>query len=195
MKKIKVDIPVFVEGKYDKITLGSVIDAKIISLSGFGIFNAKEKQHLICRLAEKGGVILLTDSDAGGRQIRTFISGLVPKDKLFHIYIPQIEGKERRKSAPSKQGFLGVEGMEREVLEKLFLPFESKDSTAEKNERKITKTDFYLDGLTGAKNSALQRKSLSSLLGLPQDMSANALLDALNLLYGYKEYKEAISKI
>lgn len=195
MKKIKVDIPVFVEGKYDKITLGSVIDAKIISLSGFGIFNAKEKQHLICRLAEKGGVILLTDSDAGGRQIRTFISGLVPKDKLFHLYIPQIEGKERRKSAPSKQGFLGVEGMEREVLEKLFLPFESKNSTAEKNERKITKTDFYLDGLTGAKNSALQRKSLSSLLGLPQDMSANALLDALNLLYGYKEYKEAISKI
>ncbi len=198
MEKIKVDLPIIVEGKYDKITLSSAVDARIITLSGFSVFNSKEKQLLIRRLAEAGGIILLTDSDSGGKQIRSFLSGIVPSDKLYHVYIPQIKGKEKRKSAPSKQGLLGVEGMERELLLKLLSPFESGKGykkSSRLSEREVTKTELFLDGLSGKENSSQRRARLLELCSLPADMSANAMLDAINMLYTYGEYKDLLSKI
>ena len=199
MKKLKINLPIIVEGRYDKITLSSIFDAKIIELSGFGIFNSKEKQALIRALGKRGGVILLTDSDGGGVQIRSFLSGILKRDEVFHLYIPQIEGKEKRKRAPSKSGFLGVEGMSREVLEKLFEPFVDRgaceENTQKSHEKGVTKADFYKDGLSGGERSREYRRQLAEQLSLPRDMSANALLDAINLLFSYEEYKEALSKI
>ena len=196
MEKLRIDLPILVEGKYDKITLSSYVDAKIISLSGFGVFNSKEKQLLIKRLAEVGGIILLADSDAGGRQIRSFVSGIIPKEKLFHVYIPEIAGKERRKKTPSRSGLLGVEGMSGETLICALRPFAADSTLAKKGEKKeITKGDFYIDGLSGGENSTTRRALLARLLNLPVNMSANALLDAINMISSYEEYKNAVLKI
>ena len=123
MDKLFIDIPVVVEGKYDKNTLLQIIDATVITTGGFSVFNSKEKRSLILKLAEKKGIILLTDSDGGGTQIRKYLLGILPKEKVYNLYIPKIEGKERRKEKKSKSGVLGVEGMKREVIENLFLPF------------------------------------------------------------------------
>lgn len=198
-EKIRISLPIIVEGKYDKSTLSSIFDANIITTSGFGIFNSKEKKALIKKLAERHGVILLTDSDAGGKQIRSFLSGFLPKDKLFHLYIPKVEGKEARKRAPSKSGLLGVEGMKRETLEKLLLPFASDNPCEENNKaclsKTLTKLDFYNDGLTGADGATDRRKRLAAYFELPEDMSANALIAAINLAFGYDAYKEAVSKL
>ena len=199
MRKPKISLPIIVEGRYDKSTLSSIFDAKIISISGFGIFNSKEKQALIRKLAEAGGIILLTDSDAGGRQIRSFLSGLLDREQIHHVYIPQIEGKEKRKTKPSKSNLLGVEGMPREILEKVLAPFVSggacdeKDATTEK--KTVTKLDFFNDSLSGGSLSKERRARLAEILDLPSDMSANALIEAINLIYGYEEYKKALSKI
>jgi ribonuclease M5 len=189
-EKIKIRLPIIAEGRYDKSTLASIFDATVITTGGFGIFNSKEKQALIKKLAERGGVILLTDSDAGGRQIRSFLSGILPKDKLFHIYIPEVKGKERRKKEPSKSGLLGVEGMTREVLERVLAPFIcNEDSRKNDSEnKKVTKLDFYNDGLSGSSDSQKKRSLLAARLGLPSDMSANSLIEAINIAYGYEEY-------
>ena len=192
-KKIKLKLPLIVEGRYDKATLSGFISGTVITTGGFSIFNNKEKQALIRRIA-KDGVIVMTDSDGGGRQIRAFLSGIIPKDKIHHLFIPEIEGKEGRKARPSRSGRLGVEGMSREVLERLLLPF-ADGSDAVSRGREITKTDLYLDGLSGRDNSAERRAALCSLCELPLDMTANALLEALNLLYGYDEYKKLVSKV
>ena len=114
-KKKKLVYPIIVEGKYDKCILSSLFSGLILTLDGFGVFNSREKQAMIRRAAENG-IIVLTDSDGGGRQLRSFISGMLPPDKIKHVYIPKIEGKERRKKSPSAAGLLGVEGMDREVL-------------------------------------------------------------------------------
>ncbi len=197
--KIKIKLPIIVEGRYDKSTLSSIFDARIITTEGFSIFNSSEKKALIKRLAERHGVILLTDSDSGGRQIRSFLSGFLPKDKLFHIYIPKIEGKEARKKAPSKSGFLGVEGMGREVLEKVLEPFIERGE-CEKNgntlyEKAVTKLDFFNDGFAGTDGASERRARLASYFGLPGDMSANSLIQAINLAFGYEEYKRAVSQL
>lgn len=192
-KKIKLKLPLIVEGRYDKSTLSGFISGTVITTGGFSIFNNKEKQALIRRIA-KDGVIVMTDSDGGGRQIRAFLSGIIPKDKIHHLFIPEIEGKEGRKARPSRSGRLGVEGMSREVLERLLLPF-SDGGEAVERDREITKTDLYLDGLSGRDNSAERRAALCSLCELPSDMTANALLEALNLLYGYDEYKKLVSQV
>ena len=114
MERLKISRPVIVEGKYDKITLSSVIDAHVIPTGGFSLFRAEEKKALLRRLAEAHGVIVLTDSDGGGKQIRAFLSGILPKEKVTHLYIPALSGKERRKEKPGKAGLLGVEGMSAE---------------------------------------------------------------------------------
>ena len=124
-EKLSVSLPIIVEGKYDKITLSSILDAHILQTDGFGVFNNKEKAALFRRLAEKNGIIVLTDSDGGGRQIRAFLSEILPKEKVFHLYIPKQKGKERRKEKASRAGLLGVEGMEAELLLSLFRPFAS----------------------------------------------------------------------
>ncbi len=199
MSKLFVDIPVVVEGKYDKNTLLQIIDATVITTGGFSVFNSKEKRELILRLAEKRGIILLTDSDGGGAQIRKFLLGILPKEKVFNLYIPKVPGKERRKEKASKSGLLGVEGMDREIIEKLFAPFVSSRGVSQKNsfsERKmITKLDFFEDGLSGGRDASVKRDAISKHFGLPDGMSAKALLEALNIIAGYEEYRAVFEHI
>lgn len=192
MEKIKIDLPIIVEGRYDKSALMGYLDAKIITTGGFSIFNDKEKQALIRRIGENG-IILLTDSDGGGKQIRKFLQGIIPKEKIHNLYIPKIEGKEKRKSKASKEGTLGVEGMEKEVILRLIAPFVSGEG-AQKDTKMITKVDFFQDKLTGCDNASENRAWLCRECNLPDDMTPNALLEAMNLLYGYDEYKKIISK-
>ena len=192
-EKIKIELPIIVEGKYDKITLDQIFDAVIISVGGFGIFNSKEKQALVRRIGERG-IILLTDSDGGGKQIRSFLSGILPKGVVHQLYIPQICGKERRKQKASKSGFLGVEGMKPEVLVDVFAPFisDAKINTGG-SKTPITSLDFYNDGISGAQNCAQRRAKLAKSYCLPDDMSAKALLEALNLISSREEYKQKVS--
>ena len=196
-EKERIKLPIIVEGRYDKSKISSIFDATVITTGGFAIFNSKEKRALIKKLAERGGIILLTDSDAGGAQIRSFLSGILPKDRIFHLYIPEVEGKERRKRAPSKAGLLGVEGMDAEILIKLLSPFasSSEEAASEKEKRSVTKLDFYNSGLSGGDLSAEKRRRLAARLGLPGNMSANALIEAINLIIGYSEYEKALAEI
>lgn len=199
MEKQRIKLPIVVEGRYDKSTLQSMFDATVVTTGGFSVFNSKEKRLLITRLAEKGGIILLTDSDAGGKQIRSFISGILPKEKIFHLYIPKIEGKEKRKAHPSRSGLLGVEGMGREVLTRVLAPFIDEGAcqvkTDGKEKRGVTKFDFFVDGLSGSDGSSLKRARLAEALMLPSDMSAKALIEAINLVSSYEEYKKALESI
>lgn len=196
--KIKISLPIIVEGKYDKNTLLQTFDATVITLGGFGVFNSKEKQCLLRKISENG-VILLTDSDGAGGVIRSFIKGIIPKEKIYNLYIPKVEGKEKRKTKASKEGLLGVEGMDREVLLKVFEPFIGKDGATPADECKtremITKVDFYVDKLSGAENSSALRDRLAVHFGLPDGMSANALLEALNILTDKDGYKRAVEEI
>ena len=195
MQKLKIDIPILVEGKYDKITLLGVLDAKIFCTDGFGVFNNKEKQALLRRIALQKGVLVLTDSDGGGRQIRSFLSGILPKEKITMLYIPKIEGKEKRKRVAGKSGLLGVEGMSAELLHDLFLPFSTEGALSDADVKKVSKTDFYLDGFSGTLGASTRRAALARYFGLPDDMTANALLEAINLLAGYDAYKEGVGAI
>ena len=192
-KKKKISLPIIVEGRYDKSAICSIFDATVVPTDGFSVFNSKEKQALIRKLAERGGIILLTDSDGGGRQIRSFLSGIVEKEKLHHLYIPELKGKERRKSSPSKAGLLGVEGVGREILERVLAPF-TENSEGEKydkaEEKILTKTDLFCDGLSGSPDASIKRAALAEALGLPKDMSANALIEIINLAFGYSKYRE-----
>lgn len=193
---IVLDRPVIVEGKYDKQKLSAVLDATIITTNGFGIFNDREKRALIRRLAEKNGIIVLTDADGAGMVIRNLLRGCVPKDKITHLYIPAVAGKERRKSAPSKEGLLGVEGIDVETLTRIFAPFAVNAEDAFGQERAaVTKIDFYEAGLSGGEGSAGRRDRLAKRLGLPPHMSANALLEAVNLLYSKDEYESALGSL
>ena len=198
-EKPRIALPIVVEGRYDKSTLLSMFSATVVTTGGFSVFNSKEKRLLITRLAEAGGIILLTDSDAGGKQIRSFLSGILPKEKIFNLYIPRVEGKEKRKRAPSRQGLLGVEGMSREVLMRVLEPFIEKgegDVTPDRRERReVTKFDLFVDGLSGSEGAEAKRARLAEALMLPPDMSAKALLEAINLLVGYEEYKRIVGNI
>ena len=195
MDKKRIRLPIIVEGKYDKNTLCQIFDAHIVTLGGFSVFNSKEKQKLVKKLA-KDGIIILTDSDGGGKQIRSFLLGILPPDKVKNVYIPKTEGKEKRKDKPSKAGLLGVEGMSREVLEKILAPFIEDGGRAKLNgeieEKIITNADFFSDGLTGRDGSQNMRAELAKYFDLPDDMTAKALREALNLLVGYDEYKKAV---
>lgn len=175
---------VIVEGKYDKSRLSNIIDAQIITTGGFDIYNDKEKRKLLIKLAQKNGIILLTDSDRAGFKIRGHISGFLPKENVIHLYIPQKEGKESRKENYSKDGFLGVEGIDDEILKGLFLPF----ATNEKKEScNITKAELYEWGLFGKNDSSTRRNELCKKLDLPQNMSSNAILHALNMMFTREE--------
>ena len=190
MEKIKISLPIIVEGKYDKSTLSGFLDANIITTGGFSIFHNKEKQALIRRIGQNG-IIILTDSDGGGKQIRKFLSGILPSDKIHNLYIPKIEGKESRKRRASKAGTLGVEGMDKDTILRLLTPFVD-GQNAVKSGKMITKVDFFTDKLTGCEGASENRAKLCRRCGLPEDMTPNALLEAMNLLYGYEEYKEII---
>ena len=185
MKKIKEVI--VVEGRYDKNTLSQVVDATVVTLGGFAVFNDREKLAFLRRLALERGLIVLTDSDGAGFVIRNYLKGALPRDRVKQAYIPDIHGKERRTRAPGKEGKLGVEGMRPQVLlESLrragatFLD-EEDQSTAPKEP--ITKADLFALGLTGGTGSAARRQALLRQLDLPEHLTPNALLEALNLLY------------
>ena len=147
--KPHLTLPVVVEGRYDKSAILGMLDGTVITTEGFAVFNSKEKQALIRRLAGDRGIIVLTDSDGGGRQIRAFLSGILPKDKIYQLYIPNIEGKERRKRRPGKAGLLGVEGVGGEVLKRVLKDFISEDGSAEVPcGAGITPAELYSDGLS-----------------------------------------------
>lgn len=194
-EKLKIDRPVIVEGKYDKITLSAVLDAHIIPTGGFSIFNQKEKLALIRRLGEERGVIVLTDSDGAGKLIRAHLSSALPKEKIIHLYTPAIEGKESRKKTPSKEGLLGVEGMAADRLRALFAPFAVGGEERPARGRPVEKRDFYADGLSGGAGAAQKREALAAHFSLPRGMSANALLEAINLLYDYDAYRAALAAL
>lgn len=185
MRKIKEVI--VVEGRYDKNALSQVVDATVITLGGFSVFNDKEKLAFLRRLAEKQGLIVLTDSDGAGFVIRNYLKGALPKDRVKQAYIPDIYGKERRKRRAGKEGKLGVEGMKPDVLldalrraGATFLDEEAEEST---KKEPITKADLFALGLTGGTDSAAKRQALLRKLELPEHLNANGMLEALNLLY------------
>ena len=196
MEKLKIPFPILVEGKYDKIKLDSVLEATVITTDGFRVFNHGEKLALVKALAKKTPIIVLTDSDGAGKLIRSYVTSALPKDRLIHLYIPKIPGKERRKEIASAEGTLGVEGMEAALLRALFLPYaaESDGSMPEIRKTHLTKVDFYLDGLSGGEGSVARRDALARRFGLPDGMTANALLSALCLLCTYEEYCEAVGR-
>ena len=189
---LEISLPIIVEGKYDRERVLSVARATVITTDGFGIFKKDEKAALIRRLAAAGGVIVLTDSDGAGLVIRNYIHGILPPDKIFDIYTPEVRGKEKRKAEPSKAGLLGVEGMDRGWLENALSPFTGGIS---RREPKVTKTDFYLLGLSGGDGSSEKRKKLAGLLDLPCNLSSNSLINAINLAVSEKEYLSAIEKL
>lgn len=183
---------IVVEGRYDKNTLSQVVDAAIIETSGFGIFNNKQKQKLLRTMAEARGLIVLTDSDGAGFVIRNFIRSCVDPSLVKHAYIPDMQGKEHRKSTPSKEGKLGVEGMRPAVLLNALIRAGA-TIDGEENERvsaRITKADMYAKGLSGREGSAEKRAELIKKLDLPEHIGADGLLDVLNVIMSRDEFME-----
>ena len=190
---LNIPIPIIVEGKYDRIKLLSVVNAKIIQTDGFRIFSKKDMGSMLRKLAKEHGIIVLTDSDGGGLVIRNYLKNILPEERVYHVYVPQIKGKEKRKKEPSKQGFLGVEGMEREIIEKALAPYATDGVISPK--MALTKADLYELGLSGGSESAKKREELATLLELPSNLSASALLEAINLTVDEAEFSSAIEKI
>lgn len=193
-ERLQIPYPVIVEGKYDKLRLESVIEGQILTTDGFGLFNRNEKSKLFLALAKKTPLIVLTDSDGAGKLIRSRITSCIPKDRLIHLYVPRIEGVEKRKKAPSAEGILGVEGMERELLYRLFLPYANAEFVDRMRENPLSKTDFYLDGLTGGADSVSRRDAFAERLGLPPGMTPNALLAATRMICTYEEYLRMVGR-
>ena len=185
---VKIREAIVVEGRYDKNTLSQIVDAPILETSGFGIFKDKKQMALLRQVAEKRGLIVFTDSDGAGFVIRNHIKSAIPGKYLKHAYIPDIMGKERRKSAPGKEGKLGVEGMKREViLEALRRAGATIEGESGPQPRQITKQDLMELGLSGGPDASVRRLALLKKLDLPEHMSANAMLQALNLLLTLEE--------
>ncbi|NMA79392.1 MAG: DUF4093 domain-containing protein [Clostridiales bacterium] len=189
---IHLEQAIIVEGKYDKIKLSSIIDAVIIPTNGYGIFKDKKKIELIRMFARTKGIIILTDSDSAGFLIRSHIKSIIPEGEVMNVYIPDIFGKERRKAHPSAEGKLGVEGIPTQKLLDAFkkagvLPNEKKEKG-----KKITKVDLYNDGLTGRENSAKMRELLLKELSLPSLMTTNSMLEIMNSMMSYDEYRDLI---
>ena len=191
---LNIPFPIIVEGKYDKQKILSVCRANVIATDGFGVFKNRERLCLIKRLAKDTPVIVLTDSDGAGKVIRSHLCSAIPPEKIIQLYIPQIKGKEKRKKVPSAEGTLGVEGMESDLLYDLLAPFEDKDFAARIQENPLSKTDLYIDGLTGGADSTKKRDELASRLDLPVGMNAGALLAALKILLTYEEYLDLVGR-
>jgi len=191
---VKLRQAIVVEGRYDAGRLRQIVDAPVFETSGFGVMNDKKLLSLLRRVAQQRGLIILTDSDGAGFVIRNFLKGALPKDRVLHAYIPDIYGKERRKAKPGKEGKLGVEGMEREViLRALENAGAMMEETSGPVRTPITKFDLYLCGLSGTDGSSFARKQLLQDLELPEHMSTNALLQALNVLYDREDFMRQFS--
>lgn len=191
MEKLKIKYPIIVEGKYDKIKIDSIADACVVATNGFSLFKNREKLAIIKRLAASGRIIVLCDSDGAGKVIRSHISSAVKKENIIQLYTPQIKGREKRKTQDSKEGYLGVEGVDADILREMLLPYS--DENAQFVGANITKLDFYNDGLTGKENSREVRNRVAEYLGLPRDMTPNALLEAIKVAYTIEEYKSAVN--
>lgn len=194
---LKIKQAIVVEGRYDKNTLSQIVDAPILETSGFGIMKDKQQLKLLRRVAENRGLIIFTDSDGAGFVIRNFLKGAIDSKYLLHAYIPDIPGKERRKPTPGKEGKLGVEGMTPQVicdaLRKAGATILGEESIS--GTGNITKQDMMELGLSGGRDSSVLRKKLLKRLDLPEHMSANALLQAVNLLYTLDELREMLLQL
>ena len=191
---IKIKEAIVVEGRYDKNTLSQIVDAPILETSGFGIFKDKKQMKLLRQVAQKRGLIVFTDSDGAGFVIRNHIKSAIDGKNLLHAYIPDIPGKEKRKSAPGKEGKLGVEGMTPDViLEALKRAGATIEGETASVPQGITKQDMMELGLSGSTDSSYRRKALMKKLDLPEHLSSNALLQALNLLFDLQELKSLVS--
>ena len=193
---ITVSEAIVVEGRYDKNTLSQIVDAPIFVTNGFSIFAEPERMAMLRAVAEKRGLIILTDSDGAGLVIRNRIKSAIDPKYLKNAYIPDIPGKEKRKTAPSKEGTLGVEGMTKEVI---ISALRAAGATMGEEERKmpsgpITKADLYELGLFGGESSAVSRRKLQKKLGLPEKLSANSLLEVLNILTDRQELEKLINE-
>ena len=186
---------VIVEGKYDKIKLSSIVDAVIIPTGGFKIFKDKETLKVIRYFAETTGIIILTDSDTAGFKIRSFLKGAVKNGKIINVYVPDIFGKEKRKAEPSKEGKLGVEGIDKEIILEAFRKAGVETGEKPENTDPITRIDFFECGFSGRENSSLMRKKLLAELGLPELMSTTGILDILNTLMTRQEFFMRAEKI
>lgn len=193
---VKIKEAIVVEGRYDKNTLSQIVDAPILETAGFGIFKDKKQLALLRQVAQKRGLIIFTDSDGAGFVIRNHLKSAIPAKYLKHAYIPDIQGKEKRKSAPGKEGKLGVEGMTPEIilqcLRRAGATIEGEDAAAT---RQITKQDLMELGLSGGQDSSARRLALLKALDLPEHMSSNAMLQALNLLYSLEELTNILEKL
>ena len=193
---IKIKEAIVVEGRYDKNTLAQIVDAPILETAGFGIFKDKKQLALLRKVAEIRGLIVFTDPDGAGFVIRNHIKSAIPGAYLKHAYVPDIMGKERRKSTPGKEGKLGVEGMKPEIiieaLRNAGATIEGEETTVV---NQITKQDLMEFGLSGGADASAKRQMLLKKLGLPEHMSANAMLQALNLLYSRDELRNILEDL
>ncbi len=185
---------VIVEGKYDKIKLKNFLDAEIITTDGFRIFRQKEKIDMIRRIAEKSGIIILTDSDSAGFLIRGHLSGFIDPKYIKNVFVPEIKGKEGRKEKASAEGLLGVEGLSEEIIVKAFKKAGIGIDHSDENGSKITSTDLYRLGLSGTDNSKILREKLLKRLDLPCSMSTKQMLTALNSLYSLEELENMMEE-
>ena len=194
---VKIREAIVVEGRYDKNTLSQIVDAPILQTDGFGIMNDKAQLELLRRVAQKRGLIVFTDSDGAGFVIRNYLKSAIPAQHLKQAYIPDIPGKERRKSAPGKEGKLGVEGMTPEVILQCLVragaTVEGEETAQTKSN--ITKVDLCSMGLSGGPDSKTKRRALLKQLDLPEHMSSNAMLQALNLLYTKEELFQLVGAL
>ena len=197
MDKIKIDRIVVVEGKYDQIKLSSLIDGVIIRTDGFRIYKDKEKSALLRTLGKQKGLLVLTDSDRAGFQLRGYIRSIAKDADIKQVYIPQIKGKERRKERPGKEHLLGVEGIDVQTLYTLLQKagVSVQKETAGDDVRRITKLDFFEDGLSGGADAAKKRALLLKHLGLPSYLTANALLEVINSMMTYEAYRRFIEAL
>ena len=192
---IHIEQAIIVEGKYDKIKLESIIDAVIIQTNGFAVFKDNEKMALIKHFANTNGIIILTDSDTAGFKIRNYLKGTIANDKITNVYIPDIFGKEKRKLKPSKEGKLGVEGIDKNIIIDAFIKAGIIFSDKVKTENKISRLDLYNDGFSGTENSSQNRRILLKYLNLPELLTTASLLEVLNSMFTYEEYKNTVQKI
>ncbi len=189
---LKIKEVIVVEGNYDKIKLSGIVDATIVVTDGFMIFKNKSMMRMLSDLADKRGIIIFTDSDRAGFQIRNYIRNVLHGKNVKHAYIPDIKGKERRKDKPSKEGFLGVEGVNNEIIINALKNAATVENDEASSARRITKADLCIDGFSGLADSHTKRTGFLKSLGLPVRMSSNMMIECLNAIYGYEEYKKLV---
>ena len=201
--KIRLQETVIVEGRYDKIQLSGLIESPIIETGGFRVFKDKEKQRLIRKVAQRRGILVMTDVDYAGFVIRNFLRGIVDSENILHAYIPTVKGKEKRKPEASKEGILGVEGIDRDKLldsirqsgAHILNDHESLGEKRSSLRSEITKMDFFDYGLNGCENAAQHREEVLSSLGLPKYLTVNAMVAAINCLFTKDEFENYLIKL